>query len=395
MKPSALVLDGEHRAALAVVRSLGRHGVSVHVASCVSRALAGGSRLAASEILVPDPVQGAEAYARAIASLSVDCGAKVIIPVTEPSILALLEHQDLLGPVRIASSDLARFRLTTDKEAVLSRASQLGIDVPAQWVIQEPDEVAAIPAQRYPLVVKPARSVVTGVTGRRKVAVEYAANPAKLAEIVRRLGPEAGPFLLQERITGPGVGIFALRWRGRVLATFAHRRVREKPPSGGVSVCCESIAAPPGLLAQSIRLLETLDWEGVAMVEYKRDRRTGHHFLMEINPRFWGSLQLAVDSGVDFPWLLYQAMDGEEVTPVAEWEVGRRSRWCWGDVDHLLTRLRHSRDSLDLPDDSPNIFSTALQVLLPWRPRQKSDVFRWSDPVPAWRETVAWFQALT
>jgi predicted ATP-grasp superfamily ATP-dependent carboligase len=394
MKPTALVLDGEHRAALAVVRSLGRRGVSVHVASSVPRSLAGGSHFAASESLVPDPILGAQAYATTIARLSIACDARVIMPVTEASILALLEYPDLLGPMRIASSDLGRFRRATDKAAVLALASQLDIDVPAQWAIEGAQDIEAIPEGHYPLVVKPARSVVTSVAGRRKVTVQYANDREELAEIIHRLGADAGPFLLQERISGPGVGVFLLRWNGRVLASFAHRRIREKPPSGGVSVCCESIMAPPELVQRSIRLLDALEWDGVAMVEYKRDLRTGRHFLMEINPRFWGSLQLAVDSGVDFPWYLYQAMEGVEVTPITRWQTGRRSRWYWGEVDHLVTRLRHSPTSLDLPTDSPGILSTALQILVPWRPRQKNDVFRWSDPVPAWRETVAWFQAL-
>lgn len=394
MKPAALVLDGEHRAALAVVRSLGRRGVSVNVASSVPRSLAGGSRFAATESLVPDPIQDGEAYTQAIARLSVDCDARVIMPVTEASILALLEHQHLLGPIRMASPDLARFRLATDKAAVLSRAADLDIDVPAQWTIAAPDDIPEIPADRYPLVVKPARSVVTGTEGRRKVTVQYANDREELAEILRVLGKDAGPFLLQARITGPGVGIFLLRWNGRIVASFAHRRIREKPPSGGVSVCCESIAPPPELVTQSIRLLEALDWEGVAMVEYKRDQRTGRHYLMEINPRFWGSLQLAVDSGVNFPWYLYQAIEGADVAPITRWEVGRRCRWFWGDMDHLVTRLRHSPESLDLPPGFPSLPSTALQILLPWRARQKSDVFRWSDPVPAWRETKAWFRAL-
>jgi predicted ATP-grasp superfamily ATP-dependent carboligase len=395
MKPPVLVLDGEQRAALAVVRSLGRRGVKVHVASHVRRSLAGGSRFAASESLVPDPIRGAEGYAKAIARLSADRDALVILPATEASTMALLEYRDLLGSVRIASSDLARFRLATDKAAVLSLASQLGIDVPAQSAIDRVEEVDTVPTERYPLVVKPARSVVTGTAGRRKVGVRYARDAKELAEIIRQLGPEAGPFLLQTRIGGPGVGVFLLRWNGSIVATFAHQRIREKPPSGGVSVCCESIAPPAELVRQSTRLLEALDWEGVAMVEYKQDRRTGRHYLMEINPRFWGSLQLAIDSGVDFPWYLYQLIEGVPVTPISRWEVGRRSRWCWGEVDHLLTRLRHTPETLDLPADAQGLFPTALQVLTPWRPRQKSDVFRWADPLPAWRETVDWFRALT
>jgi predicted ATP-grasp superfamily ATP-dependent carboligase len=395
MKPPVLVPDGEQRAALAVVRSLGRRGVKVHVASHVRRSLAGGSRFAASESQVPDPIKGAEQYAAAIARLAADRDTLAILPSTEASTMALLEYRDLLGSVRIASSDLARFRLATDKEAVLSLASRLEMDVPAQWTVQAVEDIDSVPAERYPLVVKPARSVVTGIAGRRKVGVRYAGDRKELAEIIGQLGPEAGPFLLQARINGPGVGIFLLRWNGSILATFAHRRIREKPPSGGVSVCCESIAAPSELVRQSTRLLEALNWEGVAMVEYKQDRSTGRHYLMEVNPRFWGSLQLAIDSGVDFPWHLYQAIEGDPVTPIPRWEVGRRSRWIWGEVDHLLTRLRHTPATLDLPADARGLFSTALQILTPWRPRQRSDVFHWADPLPAWRETVAWFRALT
>src|SRR5262249_15931036 len=120
MKPSVLVLDGEQRAALAVVRSSGRHGVNVHVASHVSRSLAGGSRFAASESLVPDPIKGAEGFAAAIARLSADRETLVLLPVTEASTMALMEYRHRLGSVRIASSDLPRFRRATDKAAVLS-----------------------------------------------------------------------------------------------------------------------------------------------------------------------------------------------------------------------------------------------------------------------------------
>src|SRR5688500_4167302 len=166
MKQSVLVLDGEHRAALAVVRSLGQNGVKVHVASHLLRSLAGGSRFAASECLVPDPIQGAEAYARAIARRSTECDAPVILPVAEPSILALLEHGDL---VRTVGSDLGRFRQATDKASVLALASQLHIDVPPQWTVTAAEYLGSVPSAHYPVVVKPARSVVTGAAGRRKV----------------------------------------------------------------------------------------------------------------------------------------------------------------------------------------------------------------------------------
>lgn len=391
--PTVLVVDGEQRAALAVIRSLGARGCTVHVGSALPQSIGGGSKFATTEAILPDPLKGSAAYASAVSALVQRHGATVVVPAAEASTLALLEHRAALPEVILPTADLDCFRHASDKEAVLALAAALGIAVPPQWTWsgQGPAPVAATD---FPVVIKPARSVAGGDGARRKVGVRYAHDFRQLDAAIADIGPEAGPFLLQARIEGPGVGIFLLRWRGKILASFAHRRVREKPPSGGVSTLCESVAAPPELLERSIALLETLGWDGVAMIEYKRDHRTGRDYLMEINPRFWGSLQLAIDAGVDFPWLLVQAATGQVENPVTRWEVGRRSRWWWGEIDHLVTRLRHSRDDLELPSDAPGLLATAISVLNPWRPRQRCDVFRLADPGPGVRESLAWVRAL-
>ncbi len=165
--------------------------------------------------------------------------------------------------------------------------------------------------------------------------------------------PPAGvPVLLQHRVAGVGEGLFALRWEGRTVARFAHRRLREKPPAGGVSVYRESIEPDPRLVSAGERLLDALDWNGVAMIECKRDPETGRHIIMEINGRFWGSVQLAIDAGINFPVLLVACALGQ--TPALPagtgYRVGIRSRWFWGDVDHLYLRLTRSGAELQVPN---------------------------------------------
>lgn len=393
--PTVLVLDGEQRAALAVVRSLGYRGCRVHVGSSAANSMAGGSRFAASEDLLPDPLQSIEPYCAAVAGLVKQYRAQLVIPVTEPATLALLERPDLVSGGLLPTSDLAHFRRATDKGEVLSLAGQLGLAVPSQSTVTGPqDTLDHISPDWYPLVIKPARSVSGAEGHRRKVGVRYAHSVNQLREMLEDFGPEAGPFLLQQRVEGPGLGVFLLRWGGEIRASFAHRRIREKPPSGGVSVCCESVALPEELLRQSSALLNALDWSGVAMIEYKRDTRSGRNYLMEINPRFWGSLQLAIDAGVDFPWYLVQAALGRPARG-AGWQEGLRSRWCLGEVDHLIARVRRSPSALDLPADDPGFLRTVLAIMTPWRPRQKNDVFRWTDPLPALRESIAWLRALS
>jgi len=216
------------------------------------------------------------------------------------------------------------------------------------------------------------------------------ADRTQLEGALANLSPAAFPLLVQERIVGPGIGIFLLRWEGRVLARFAHRRLREKPPSGGVSVYRESITPPADALAYAEALLDALDWRGVAMVEFKRDGETGPPYLMEINGRFWGSLQLAIDAGVDFPRLLVEAAFGHAPAQPLEGRPGVRLRWLLGDLDHLLLRLRKSHVELALGPDAPGRLRTLASFLVPWRPGDRWEVLRPSDPRPFGRELRRW-----
>jgi len=182
---------------------------------------------------------------------------------------------------------------------------------------------------------------------------------------------------------GPGTGVFLLCDRGRLLTAFAHRRLREKPPSGGVSVLSESVPLDRYLRDEAMSLLGPLGWHGVAMVEYKQDSRTGRHMLMEVNGRFWGSLQLAVDAGIDFPYLCYQLAIGQPVALPSAYRVGVKSRWLLGDLDHLLIRLRGRRRELSTAE--PSRLRALIEFLR--RPtRGSQDVFRRDDPRPMFHE---------
>lgn len=84
-----------------------------------------------------------------------------------------------------------------------------------------------------------------------------------------------------------------------------HKRIRELYTMGGPSTCAISVYDPK-LLDYGLKILGALNWHGIAMVEFKKDSKDGTFKLMEINPKFWGSLDLAIASGIDFPYLLYK-----------------------------------------------------------------------------------------
>jgi predicted ATP-grasp superfamily ATP-dependent carboligase len=385
-----LVTDGDQRAALAIVRSLGRRGHRVYVCAEAPRSLAGASRFAAGEAAVADPLAAPDAFRTDVHRLVDRWAIDTVIPVGEAALLVLLDDASLSARVPFPARE--SFRRISDKALLLEEASRLGIPVPKQAVVHAPTDDP--PDVRFPVVAKPARSVSDNAGARVKLGAQHAADEPALRRILQSLPTLAFPVLVQERIVGPGVGIFLLRWERRTWAVFAHRRIREKPPSGGVSVYRESVAADQALVSQAEALLDAFDWNGVAMVEFKQDEVAKRSYLMEVNGRFWGSLQLALDAGVDFPSLLLDLAWGQRPEPVMQYRTGVRSRWEWGDLDHLLARLTRSPRTLALPPGAPGRARALKDFLSFLRREDRLEVFRWDDPRPFARESRAWIHAL-
>jgi predicted ATP-grasp superfamily ATP-dependent carboligase len=386
-----LVTDGDTRAALATTRCLTHAGYQVYVAGQGTRSLAAASRGARALIAASDPLAQPQAYADDIARLADRIGASVVLPVTDASVDAVLRNHGRLPPrVVLPLPSLAAYQCASDKTKMAALARDAGLAVAHTLVIHsasDTDELAAFPD--YPAYLKPRASVIpVGESERRKLGVVVVESAAACRAALRTLPAAAFPAQLQRRVQGPGEGLFLLRWGGQVLAEFAHRRLREIPPSGGVSVYRTSIAVEPGLAAAGRRMLTALDWQGVAMIECKRDIDTGQHYFMEINGRLWGSLQLAIDAGVPFPSLLVASALGHPAPAVTAYRAGVRSRWFWGEMDHLYARLRRSRHTLHLDHTAPTRAGTVLSMLMHRPGRDRWEVARLRDPGPFLLETA-------
>lgn len=391
MSGTVIITDADERAALAATRSLGRAGWRIVTCGAAKTSLAGRSRHSAKSVTVPDALREPAAFAARLVELAAAEGARYVIPISEAALLALLPERERLPPGAIPWPGLQAVRAICDKRRVLEAAPAFGIGVPRQVVLDAVSGMRSLPELNWPVVVKPARSVNRADGATEKFSVRHVSSRAELERVVVGLSAAAFPLLLQERVIGPGVGIFLLVWDGVLRASFAHRRLREKPPSGGVSVYRESIAADPALVERSRRLLEHFGWQGVAMVEYKVDERTGTPMLMEINGRFWGSLQLAVDAGVDFPRLLLECAEGNPPAAPAPYHVGTRLRWWWGDVDQLLLRLRRSSAQLGLPEGAPGRLQSLAEFMNVLRAGDRNEILRLDDPAPFLHESLHWF----
>jgi predicted ATP-grasp superfamily ATP-dependent carboligase len=361
----------------------------VTIADDGSGGLAGASRYCQRIVRVPSPAQSPEAFGRGIRDEISRGRHRVVIPTDDVTLSLVAQARSQLdGLVALPFPDFDTIQTAHDKGALAALASAEAIPIPKTLVMRDPTDLERAIAQvGFPAVVKPRMSrYPLGDQWKDGGGVHYVRTPAELGAAVRAAQQVVPCPLVQEHIPGEGRGIFALMSRGRLRAAFAHRRIREKPPSGGVSVLSEAVALDPQLLAHAERLLEALKWHGVAMLEFKCDARDGVAKLLEINGRFWGSLQLAVDSGVDFPYLLYRlAVDGD-IDPVFTYRVGTRLRWWLGDLDWLLIRLRE-------PGALARRLNAIPEFLRPAGATTHGEMYRRDDPAPAIHECSQYLSA--
>lgn len=388
MKP-VFVLDANQRSALAVTRSLGEQGVPLVTADESPTALAGCSRFSQRYFQYPSPQVQPEQFVASVAALIKEQEIQIVLPMTELTTTLLLSHRNRLPDVTLPFPEMDTVDSLADKCSLMRLAELLDVPVPRTWYANDPNNLPVeLNSLHYPLVLKPGKSWLEHNGEWLHTSVRFAERSDKAADILEHDPAfRVHPFMLQEYVPGRGEGVFALYDKGKPLAFFAHRRLREKPPRGGVSVLSESIPVTPLLLAHARCLLDKTGWHGIAMVEFKVSE-DGTPYLMEINTRFWGSLQLAVDAGVDFPWLLYQMACGEPVNPVQDYKVGSRLRWVLGDLDSLYLVLRDREYSLGKK------VRAILRFLRPDPFRTRHEVNRWGDLGPFWWELKQYWRDL-
>lgn len=384
--PRVLVTDAERGSAVSIIRSLGRRGWYVVAGSARRGSPGHRSRYAARRVAYANPRTDPERMVEQLRTVIAREAIDLVIPVTEDVALPLTQARDELGPqVRMALPPAEAFEIARDKARTLELAGQLGVPVPRTHLLYGGEPAPHIAEWAPPIVVKPAasRTLANGVVSSLEVA--YARDPAQLQQLVDAL-PAGLPILLQEYCPGIGVGVELLADRGRLVEVFQHRRLREVPVSGGASSYRESVRPDPELVGHAESLMRALSWTGVAMVEFKTGPSGTK--LMEINPRVWGSLPLAVAAGVDFPYRMAALHLGlpQEAGPTP-YEPGVRARNLTLDLQWAATVLlgRTRLPRADRPSRAQGLRVIADALLHPSR----SDMFAADDVGPQLAELAA------
>lgn len=283
----------------------------------------------------------------------------------ETTFLISKYHSEFSRRTYIPIPSFEKLQFAHRKDKILKLAEEKGIPIPKTWYIDHITQLNDLKdSLPYPVVIKPRKS--SGAVG-----VSYPKNSDELIKQYLTIHQRFPYPLIQELIPSRGNGYgasFLMGENGEVKASFVHKRLREYPVTGGASTLRESVRHDD-VRDMAHTLLKSLDWFGVAMVEFKMDLRDGIPKLMEINPRFWGSLSLAVAAGVNFPYLLHKMSRGENFKPVEHYQIGIKCRWLLpGDILHFI--FNPKRMSL-----LPEFFNF-------WDKKTSYDILSLKDPLP-------------
>ncbi|GFO69227.1 hypothetical protein GMLC_28060 [Geomonas limicola] len=284
----------------------------------------------------PSHYEDEEAFVDAIAGHCKELNVRLLMPSHNETEVLARHRERFPGVLGSLLPDARHCAIFNNKARSYDLADSAGLSTAARISYLDPAELAGS--------IKAAgigKTVIKLLTGNSAKGVFYAETPEEAQRTVQRLireydlEPSRYPQV-EERIYGEGWGCSALYWHGQPITFFCHRRLREKIATGGTSTFRES-AHNEQLVQFTAALLGKIGWHGLAMVEYKVCPITGKIWFIEVNPRLWGSIPLAISAGAEFPYLAWLcATEGPDAAlkyhqddrVLMHW----RGRWFLGDL---------------------------------------------------------------
>ena len=317
----------DDRKTVATIRSLAGAGIDVTVGGDRFLGQAYYSRLCRGRTRYPHPARDLDGFVEALGNYLSRHDHDVLLPMNDYTTIAVADHRDKLEPlVNLCLPGSEALHQSLDKYQSRELARQIGIPTPATYALQGPEDLDEIGRMiDFPCVLKLRRG--SGAVGlafpqtfdELKKIYESDRQPVDLAFDYRNL-------LVQEYIPGELHEACLLFRQGELRAALTQRRIRMYPSRGGVGTVVVA-TDEPDLIEMSVTLLKSMKWHGPVQIEYMIDSRDGCTRLIEINGRFWGSLDLSIHAGVNFPLLACRIATEGDVEPILNYQKGLVFRW--------------------------------------------------------------------
>jgi hypothetical protein len=360
-----VVTDADQRGAVAALRSLKRAGHRTLGTSSVTPASGHWSRACDTRRHTPDPHEGApfaDAVREAVEALGAAPERALLLPTTDIALECLSLHRDRLGGMVTGFPAHQTVLACLDKRALLVAAAAAGLPGPRSHDCADAVAVHQALEELGPdVIVKPFRSEPLGA-GARRTAVAPATPEEARREAMANL-----PVTIQERLPGSRlVMVGGVVRDGRLRCASVFEALRLWPAVTGSASAAVTIEPPDGLLDGVTAMLHGLGWQGPFNIDLLADH--GQFRTIDLNPRLFAPLDIAIRSGADIPAVWCELLGGGDPA----FTLGRPGviyRWDEAELVNLGAALRHGR------------FRDAAAILRPHR-ASRAALFRVTDPGP-------------
>jgi predicted ATP-grasp superfamily ATP-dependent carboligase len=364
-----LVPDDDFTAVLAAVRALRKGGYEPWLAMSVPSAYAARSRATAGTVPIPDPGPDPEDFVRAMAEAADRLQVAAVLPGTETSLTVLAGREDdFPDGVVLGVPPREVVERAVDKALLAELAAGAGLKVPETRTVGRAD----VDGISYPAVVKPVTSSVRIDDTVRLGWVRKIDTAAELRAALEWMPGAA--LLVQPYLDGALAAAAGVFWDGKLLCVEHQVARRIWPPVIGVSSYAETVPPDRELEERIAGLLRAIGWDGIFELQFIR--RPDGDYVIDLNTRFYGSLALAVRSGLNLPAIWLDLLLGR--TPrIRPYKIGVRYRSEQRDARAIVHAFRAGRRG------------EALRACLP-RPRTAHGIFSARDPLPFAAQLTGW-----
>ena len=289
------------------------------------------SRRLAGTAEVPDPVHAS--FAAEVARAAAGAGAAVVLPGTEAALRGLSGHLDAFASgVVVGCPSAATVDAALDKPTLERLAREAELTLP--WTLEgSAGEIAgSADTLPFPVVLKQARSYTPGA---QRIRASVHADPESIRTFLAGQ-PDDSPWFVQVLIHGDLVAVAGVAWQGRLVSSLHQVAERVYPAFAGGGSYQRTIAPSESLTAAVGRLLAATRWSGIYHTQFIR---ADADYLIDFNPRVYGSLALATAAGHNLMEYWVTLLMGSE-PQVSAYRVGVRYRALILDVPAIAGALR-------------------------------------------------------
>ncbi|MFD1586983.1 ATP-grasp domain-containing protein [Halorientalis brevis] len=378
-KASIVVPAASAASSVAFHRSLGRRGIRTIAVSETETAPSFRSRYCDETVLVSDPKEDITGYKEALLALAMRPDVETIVPLREEDIYVLSKYrQEFAEHIATPWPSFETLRTVHDREKLFDAARKASVPVPETNTLDDVDDWGRR------LVVKSRYALLTG---------DYLSDSAAEGIIEPRsatfLKPDERPDKerlrsefkhnphVQQFVDGTEFSLGVLYDDGEPVVETQKRIIRGKKYYCGPSVYHESVDIRE-LEELGRRLLTQLDWHGPADIDIIRDDNSGEYKLLEINPRFWATIQMEIHAGFDFPLYYWRMTQNDSRQSIPSPEPGIASHYLPGELSYIQSVLTEDHPLCD----PPSVSSSGWEITRSIIGDHRFDLLDLDDPLP-------------